>query len=383
MVNMKIISIGLYKPLPIKSGVDSYISSLLNPLGKNHDVLHYYFCNLEDRKGYYPSEITFKSEYLESNGLKNLFKISKLLKRLRPEFLLDKRTLENIKADIVFCDTFTFHVAKEIAKKNKSPIILIKHNIEWKYIKDSGLSSYIFLKVYENHIFKKVDAIITISMKDYEYISKYTNRERIFYLPSNIDTLIFKPEGPSYPLGNEKLNLLFYGSLDRPMNIYALKFIKYKLIPFLEKENLLSKIRINIFGSGIPPKALKIENDKNINYLGNVEDPGRYIRGADLLIVPIKNSGGMKIRLMETLFCGKPIIATPEASDGIPNNLKKFIYIEKDVDGFVKIIRQFLEKKIINNKIDQNILDEYVSNNIVLYNTFKNYLENKSLKIAQ
>jgi hypothetical protein len=46
------------------------------------------------------------------------------------------------------------------------------------------------------------------------------------------------------------------------MNIYALKLIKYKLIPMLEKENLLSKIRINIFGSGIPPRYLQIENDK-------------------------------------------------------------------------------------------------------------------------
>lgn len=360
---MKIISIGIYKPIPITSGVDSYITSLLNPLGKNHDVIHYYFFESENEKGHYPNEINFKSKYLESNSsLKNIFEKSKLLQRLRPEFILNKKPLKNIKADIIICDAFTFYVAKYISKKNKSPLILIKHNIEWKYLKDSGFHSYPFFKIYENNSLKKADAIITISMNDYDYISKYINSSRIYYIPSTVNTSIFNQDGPSYTFGNDKLNLLFYGSLDRSMNVEALKFIKHNLIPSLEKEHLLNKIRMNIFGSGLPPKYLKIEDDKNINYLGNVENPGKYIRGADLIIVPVKNSGGMKIRVLETIFCGKPIIVTPEVSEGLPNNLKKFIYVEKDVVGYIKIIKQFLEKKIIIAKIDRKIIDEYNDN---------------------
>lgn len=381
---MKIISIGLYNPLPIKSGVDSYITFLLNPIGKNHDVLHYFFFDSKENKGHYPDEINFKTNYLKTNSLKSLKQKSKLVHLLRPEILLDKSSIKHIKTDIVICDTFTFHAANYISKTNKCPLILIKHNIEWQYLKDSGSHLYLFLKLYENHIVTKADAIITISMNDYKYISKYVNKEKIFYLPSNVNTSIFNPKGPTHDFGKNKFNILFYGSLDRPMNIDALKFIKKDLIPLLEKEKLLEKIRINIFGSGIPPKSLGLDQDKNINYLGMVDDPGKYIRGADLIIVPVKNSGGMKIRLLETLFCGKPIIVTPEASDGLPNNFKSFISVEKNAEGFLKTIKKFLENKNSINKIDTGIIKDYVASNLTLCDTIDHLLtKNRFLKLKK
>ncbi|GAG74876.1 unnamed protein product [marine sediment metagenome] len=69
---MKIISIGLYNPLPIQSGADSYITYLLNPLGKNNDVVHYYFYQSHSEKGHYPKEISFRTEYLKSEFFKKI-----------------------------------------------------------------------------------------------------------------------------------------------------------------------------------------------------------------------------------------------------------------------------------------------------------------------
>jgi len=235
------------------------------------------------------------------------------------------------------------------------------HNIEWKYLQSYSPFLCLFMKPYEQYVQKMADAIVTISFDDYEFIKEYLGGNKIFYVPPNIDTLIFNPDGPSYNYGDDKFNLLFYGSLDRPMNIEALKIIKQELIPILKKEGLFEKIRINIFGSGTPPKFLNIDNDKDINYLGTVDDPGKYIRGADLKIVPLRHSGGMKIRLLETLFCGKPIIASKEAAVGLPEQLKDFVYIEDSMEGFVDVIVDFLNGKK-ETKIAKEIILEYVKN---------------------
>ncbi|GAG67382.1 unnamed protein product [marine sediment metagenome] len=178
-------------------------------------------------------------------------------------------------------------------------------------------------------------------------------------MPPNLNTDIFKPDGPTYDFGDDKFNLLFYGSLDRPMNIEALKFIKYSLIPLLKKMHLLDRVRVNVFGSSIPPTSLKLKQDKNINYLGPVNDPGKYIRGADLVIVPVINPGGVKIRVLETLFCGKPVIVTPEASVGLPDEFKKFLHVEKDVNGFLRVIIQFLDGALVK-KVNTSVIEDYV-----------------------
>ena len=340
---MKIVSIGLYNPIPINSGADSYVYSLLNSISKNNETIHYYFYDLKCQKGRFPRVINFQTKYMETRIFKNIYKnkLPKIIQLVRPDLLVDKFYTSNIQADIVICDDATYLVAKYVSRINNAPLILVKHDILWKKLKSDGSIVYFPVMVYEESIFKKVDVITTISKKDCQYaIQKIgeNDKNKVFYIPPVTDLEVFKPTGPRYDFGCNKFNLLFYGSLDRKMNIDALEFIKYNLIPALKMKNLLEKVRINIFGSGSPPAYLDIEQDEDINYLGVIEDPGYYVRGADLAIVPLKNIGGVKIRLLEILLCGKPIIATPAAVFGLPDEIREMIYVENDEPDLFPII---------------------------------------------
>lgn len=333
---MKIISIGSYNPLPINSGVDSYYYHLLNSLGKDNWVLHCYTLKLKSEKGYYPSNINFQTGYIKSKFSKKIERLPRNFRLIRPDLLIDRTSISGLEADLVMCCTFNYHIGKYISKKNKSPLILIKHNIEWEYLKSNGSLFYIPMKIYENNMLTKVDAITTISLRDHEYVSRNVSRERVFYVPPKVNSDIFKPEGSHHDFGSNKFNLLFYGSLDREQNITALQFIKNELISALKKEGLMQFVRINVFGSGKPPESLNLKNCKDINYFGAVEDPGRFIRGSDLVILPLKNIGGIKIRIVESFLCNKPAIATPEAAAGLPDELKRMVYIEAKLGDSLK-----------------------------------------------
>lgn len=381
---MKVVSIGLYNPIPVNTGSDSYICYLLNSIGKNNEIIHYYCSNLKSNKGRFPTIINFQTEYLKSNLFQKISqeKLPKLLQLGRPDLLVDRSFISKIKADVVLCDTITYRIAKYISRKNNSPLILIEHDILWKKLKSDGSKFYVPMMIYEKLIFKRADAVTTISMKDYQYAVQHAEKNIVHYIPPGLDLDVFKSNGPSYAFGEDKFNLLFYGSLDRPMNIEALKFIKHKLIPLMQKEHLLEKIRVNIFGSGTPPKSLQLEQDKNINYLGVVEDPGVYIRGADIVIVPVRNLGGTKIRVLEALFCGKPVIVMPEAAYGLPDELKDFVYVEKDENGFLSIIKQFLENHPVDKK-NARIIKDYIGKNKTMHDVINNVLDKKSFGIKK
>ena len=66
-----------------------------------------------------------------------------------------------------------------------------------------------------------------------------------------------------------------------------------------------------------------------------MSDPGLYIRGADAIIIPIKNASGVKLRAVESLACGKPVVATPEAVQGLPEDLRAMTYVASTADEFV------------------------------------------------
>ena len=350
---MKIVSIGLYNPIPVTSGSDSYINFILHPLSKKHSVTHYYFYKNPNNGGYNIDK-PFNTRYLAPPPFFNFLKMPPFMSLLRPDLYIYHSLIRHVQSDVVLCDTFTFQIAYYLAKKNNSPLIMIKHNIEWKYVRNDGFRLYPLVKAYEQYTNKKSDVIITISMNDYKYVINHYRNQKVYYVPHQVNPRVFNPLGDAYPFGKDKFNVLFYGSLDRPMNINALIFIKHQLIPMLKQRNLMGKLRINIFGSGTPPEELGIENDEDINFLGLVDNPGYYIRGADVVIVPIKNNGGLKIRMLESLYCGKPVIATSEAVEGLSSELQKMVITRNNAAGFTDAIQEFVKSRTRRKTVKRN-----------------------------
>ena len=337
----EIVFLDIFDPIPINSGGDWYRYQILSGLSKDNNVVEYYTKRIDGKKGYYPPEIEFERKFLKNGKHWTRFWniMSPKMNMIKPDLLFNKSSINNIKADIVFTIAECYHIARHISKINKNaPIILVMHNIEWKYLKDIGSPFYIPMKFYENRVMANVDGVISISTKEAKYAAKYIDYNKVYHIPPQTYS-IFTPDGEKYNYGEDKFNLLFYGSLDREQNIYALNLIKNELIPLMREEKLIENVRVNIFGSGTPPKFLDLENDNDINFLGTVDDPSKYIRGADLVLVPIKNSAGIKIRIIESLGCNKPIIATPEAAENLSNELKDKLYIKNDIRGFIDVIK--------------------------------------------
>lgn len=351
---MRIAFIDIFDPLPINSGGDRYRFYLLNTLGENNDVTEYFTIE-ESEEGYWPLNIKFKRELLKSQIRWD--RISKRLNMVKPDILWHKSPIKNIKADVVFTIAECYHIGKSISNANNAPLVLVMHNIEWEYLKNIHSIFYLPMRIYENYILRNVDAVISLSPRDCKYATKYAPFEKVFYIPPSLDPKLFNPVGPKYDFG-DKFNLIFYGSLDRETNIEALKFIKYELIPVLKTEGLMNTVRVNVFGSGQPPSFLGLEYDKDINFIGCVDDPGKYIRGADIVIVPVKNESGVKIRVLESLACSKSVIAYPEAVAGLVEELKKAIIVRRTAVEFVEIIKGMIEGTI-RNVIDIHLVEKY------------------------
>ncbi len=350
---MKIAYLDIYHPFPINSGVDWYRYQLLDGLGKNNDLTLYHTLNSKDQTGYYPSDVNFDICYLKPKFNWNI--LSRNLEILQPERFLD-RFAGSIEADVVFCCALHYSLARKLTL-DSTPLVLVEYDLIWEYLKNNMSFLYPVMKFYENYAIKKANAIITLTKRDQEYVTNHCSNNKVFYIPPEIRMDIFKPLGPSINYGKGRFNLLFYGSLDRKHNLDALKFISEELIPALKKEHLTDDVRMNVFGSGANSKNIYLNNDM-INFKGAVEDPGEYIRGADAILVPVKNNAGIKLRILESLACGKPVIATTDASEGLPIEIRNMLYIADTVNEFIEIIKDMItnECKEINPDFIRNYL---------------------------
>ena len=111
-----------------------------------------------------------------------------------------------------------------------------------------------------------------------------------------------------------KTILYFMGKTDYAPNEEALRFIAGRLLPELEQ---LAPGRFVCWvsggGPGLPPGV----EHPSLRWLGRVPEVPPWLAMADIAIAPVETGGGTRLKILEFLGAGKPLVSTPKAAEGV------------------------------------------------------------------
>ncbi len=148
---------------------------------------------------------------------------------------------------------------------------------------------------------------IHISENDYSSYLSILPDHRALIMPAGSDSLGTLLSSP----GNGKVRLLFCGSLNVDMNLDALCYFKDRYWPVLRRR-LKDSLEIWIAGSrpGAPVRRLCATNDWRL--FADLTDAQllRIRQEATFGILPFRYTTGAKIKLLDSLSAGLPVMAT-------------------------------------------------------------------------
>ena len=250
------------------------------------------------------------------------------------------------------------HLKKIVPQNTK--LILVQHNIEFSNFLEIREESKFFdklkltlcnynLKEFEHNALKKFDRIWCISETDKSYFDEITKntKKSVVIFPY----YEYKSVKSQIDLKTNSYNILFLGSMFWYPNIHGITwFIDNVFNKLLEKDN---RYKLFIVGNSPTREVLKMANT-NIIVTGRVNNVDEYIKKADLMIVPLFKGGGVKIKVMESIMKGLPVIASTESINGYPSNIfndgfcantpMEFIHSILDInENYVKKLR-FIEQ---------------------------------------
>ena len=99
-------------------------------------------------------------------------------------------------------------------------------------------------------------------------------------------------------------------NFDYPPNRDAYERLIQEWLPLL----LLSASRIVVAGFG----SESLPRDMNVDILGPVDNVATFYDRVDVVLAPIERGGGMKVKVVEAMMHGRPVVATEHAMDGLP-----------------------------------------------------------------
>jgi hypothetical protein len=114
---------------------------------------------------------------------------------------------------------------------------------------------------------------------------------------------------------------------------------------------------------------------KNVNFLGRIGDLNEIYNQVDFSINPILYGSGLKIKNIESLSMGKPIVTMPYGLDGLECFLARGVYVVSDVADWIEIFEKLFNREYYKKAIDeiQNLYVDYLDENKdLLINLIKN-----------
>ena len=141
--------------------------------------------------------------------------------------------------------------------------------------------------------------------------------------------------------------ILFHGTYSYPPNKEAYDLIVNYIAP---QTKTADNVIYLLAGNGTP-----VFEKGNIRSLGFVEDIDSLLHVADIAIVPLLRGGGTKLKLLDYLGAGLPIVTTRKGAEGIDvRNGKDAIVVDGVNEEFIEAIFSLIEDDKQRNTLGQN-----------------------------
>lgn len=152
--------------------------------------------------------------------------------------------------------------------------------------------------------------------------------------------------------------ILFVGSAYHP-NILGINWFINCVLP-----QLADDINIKIVGK-IGPKLESVK-DKRVDIIGPVESLEKYYREADIVIIPLFDGGGMKVKTIEAVSYGKCIVGTEESLHGFWEEMDedirgKSVFQCNTPEEWIDVLNGLIKKEIpkFNSKLYELFLQKF------------------------
>lgn len=212
------------------------------------------------------------------------------------------------------------------------------------------------LQNFERQLCKKVDAIVPISEIDGAGLQTFAPHVPQCCIPFGLDVETYQNNaGPAHLIH-------FLGSMDWLPNQTGLRWFLTAVWPLVAAAH--PEAKFVAAGKNMPAEFFKFANHQT-KIESFVPDAMKFIEAAGIFVVPILSGSGIRIKMIEALAAGKPLVATTIGAEGIAGESGRDFVLADTPEAFAKellILLKNPEKQVEIGKNARILAETHFSN---------------------
>ena len=206
------------------------------------------------------------------------------------------------------------------------------------------------LRRYEAAVVGEFDSNLVVSSLDAVRLGEFCAGATTALVPNGVDIDYFRPSDEA---SAEPGHLIMVSGMNWFPNLDAVLYMIESIWPMLTAA--MPDVRLTIVGARPPRRVTELAaRDPRITATGFVDDIRPYMDRAQVYLCPMRDGGGTRLKVLDALSMGKPIVATTMALEGIDVVPEHDVLVGDTPEEFVTQIQRLLRDQTLRRRLSAN-----------------------------
>jgi polysaccharide biosynthesis protein PslH len=217
---------------------------------------------------------------------------------------------------------------------------------------------------FESYACQRYDHVLMVSENDRRDLLKYAptlSPAQVSLLPNGVDV-------SSYDIGDvepQENTLIYNGAITYNANYDAVQFFLREILPIIQSE--IPRVKVKITGKTTGADLDSLPLNENVIFTGYVSDIRPVIKSSTACIVPLQVGGGTRLKILEALALGTPVVTTSKGAEGLDMQPGRDLLVADSPADFARAVVRVLNEPELRDQLRVNgrkAVEAYDSYNI-------------------
>ena len=237
------------------------------------------------------------------------------------------------------------------------PVVLIAQNVEHAVIAQVGRNSprlktrvmcrieVVKFRRLERMVFGRAQLVVAMSQLDKSRIHELVDKAVVEVHPNGVDLDYHAYQPRREGRGNR---LVMTGTMGYAPNLDAAMWIYHEILPGVRHR--IPDARVSLVGS-CPDELSRLHNPAlGFDVVGYVDDVRPHMQAADVFLMPLRMGGGTRLKALEAMAAGVPIVSTSLGVEGLELGNPSTVSIGETTDELVELCVRLLNDSAIRQQ---------------------------------
>ncbi|GMQ79221.1 MAG: glycosyltransferase family 4 protein [Anaerolineae bacterium] len=203
------------------------------------------------------------------------------------------------------------------------------------------------LHYYLNRLVRNFKAFTVVSKKEHQLLARFVNtNQTVEIVPNCIDLKNYQEFGKERERAN---SIIYTGSFGYAANYDAMTWFLKEIYPDVLERFPDANLMITGDHENLP-----LPNTEAVTLTGFVDDVRPLVAGSCISVAPLRAGGGTRIKILEAMALGTPVVATTKGAEGLDVQHGRHLLIADTPAAFSASISRLLTDPPLRQKLAIN-----------------------------